>query len=130
MIMAFKAALSHVKTLLTPPTKKPARTQPKRHAQKKPDDDYVYPSGSRNCSIILGSTLSESQLMTSPTHKTVVPETQPIAHGNDSIVFFSQSPDAIPNSQPTPNSQTTPTSRHGSEMRSALSRTFHDEHSP
>ena len=127
--MAFQAALSQVKLFFTPPS---TRNRPKRNAPKQPDDNFVYPKDSRRSrrprrsSITLGTTLTDSQLMTDAPCRNIVSETLPITQGNDSLVFDSDSPVDIPDSQDIPHfvadTQTTPPSRHSIKMRSALAR--------
>ena len=93
--MAFQAGLSL----------QPSRIQPPRNARKLQCDDFVYPNSqpstipSSQSSIICGSTQPESQFLTNVDNQHIVPDTQSVLTGNDSLSFGSQTQNLVPESQ-------------------------------
>ena len=107
------------------------RRNPKRNAQKRPDDNFIYPTSQSSTSILLGTTLSESQLELSNTYNNdFVPDTQTLPSGNDSLFYDSQSQTVVPETQTdSPQITMTPLSHHGSKMRLSLSPSLSDSQS-
>ena len=133
-------ALAAISSFFSPnSSSRQKRLLPKRNSQKKQDNDFVYPSqtrqSSRQSSIVLGSTISESQFdSTTDGNDAIVLDNQSACQGNDSINLSSQHGTTIPNSlENVPDSESpnlTPTtmhSRHSMEMFDALSRTNMDD---
>ena len=91
----------------------PSRIQPPRNARKTQCDDFFYPSSqpstnfssqpptipSSQSSIICGSTQSDSQFLANVGNQHIVPDTQSILTGNDSLSFGSQTQNLVPESQ-------------------------------
>ena len=91
----------------------PSRIQPPRNARKTQCDDFFYPSSqpstnfssqpptipSSQSSIICGSTQSDSQFLANVGNQHIVPDTQSILTGNDSLSFGSQTQNLVTESQ-------------------------------
>ena len=114
--MGLRATLSQVASVLSPklsqvssifsPTppmnihRPVKRVQPKRNAKKKKDEDFVYSDVLSTSSLLIGSTLSDSQFVLSTPRCNLALDTQPVLEGNDSISFSeTQMATVVPESQ-------------------------------
>ena len=114
--MGLRATLSQVASVLSPklsqvssifsPTpsmnihRPVKRIQPKRNAKKKKDEDFVYSDVLSTSSLLIGSTLSDSQFVLSTPRCNLALDTQPVLEGNDSISFSETQMDTVvPESQ-------------------------------
>ena len=139
-----QSAISHVTSYLSPIPRNGngIRIQPKRNAKKKPDENFVYETQTSTSSLLMEATLSESQFFLDSPKINIVPDTQEILSGDNSITF-TQSQIVVPETQASPTtnrsqaentppnttsavSATTPLSRHGRQMCSSLSSSLFD----